>query len=238
MGEKLIMKQLRCDSCGAALKNYEAGMVNVKCEYCGTVLRVVGAGSEQYNTENIVNQILELGVARTRKDRFNNTYKNAKNLIEQHKYTEANNLLNGILAEDQSQARAWYYKSILPILEQESVLYHGHYINIHILSQITKDKHVKSYLSSCGLPRLQHAGFMRFYGSMDFLYEQQLKFLDKAVEYASTPERKEFFINQKDIAINRQKKKLLNRSWGNFFLITLLLATIVGVVVVGGIFIG
>ena len=218
------MKRLVCGSCGAGLKNVEDGQINVKCDYCGTVIRVVGEGDEQYNTEYIINQILELGVGRKRKDSFDADYKRAKGLIEQHRYFEANELLNEILTEDSTQARAWYYKSVLPVLEQESIVYRGCYINIHVLSRITKREHIKSFLSGCGLSWYHHAGFMKFYGSIDFLYEQQLKFLDKAIEHASTLERKEFFIKQKNIAIKEQKRKLRNRSYGNFFLISLLVA--------------
>jgi len=228
----MATKRLICDSCGAPLKGLEQGRANIQCDYCATVIRVVGEGAEQYNTENIVNQILELGIARMRKDDFDKSFERAKDLIQQHKYAEANNVLNEILDSDETQSRAWYYKSLLPVLEQESVVFRGCYINIPVLAKINKRDQIAEYLTSCGLSWYQQRAFMKFYGSTDFLYEQQLRFLDKAIEYASTPDRKDFFTKQKSIAIARQRRKLRNRRIGNFFLIVLLIGTVaVGLVV-------
>ena len=227
------MKVMKCDSCSANL-NPEDGQVNVKCEYCGTVIRVVGEGAEQYSSENILNQILELGTGRVRKDSFDSMFQRAKDFIEQHKYAEANKILNEVLEEDHTQARAYFYKSLLPVLEQESIMYKGCYINIIVLAQITNRHEISAFLTECGLPWYRHSKFMRFYGSVDFLYEQQLKFLDKAIEHASTKERRNFFSEQKKLVIKKHRSKLRRTRIGNFLLILLLAAVVIGGIILIG----
>lgn len=226
------MKRLICEGCGAGLKVDEIGQANVKCEYCGTYVRILGRGSELYDAENIISQIFELGVKRVRKDNLHVHYEKAKNLIEDNKMVEANELLNSILKEDPTQSRAWFYKSLLPILEQESILFGGHYVNICILSRLIKSDEITKYLAECGLTWVQRRKFMKFYRSTNFLYEQRLKFVDKAIDNASTPERKAFFEKQKAEAIKENDSKLRRRAVVNFLLLGLLVVVAVSAAVV------
>jgi len=222
-----------CGGCGASLKIAEEWQVNIKCEYCGTVNRIAcGTVTVQYSAARIINQIGELDSVRMpKKDNFSELYEKAKALIGKNNFFEANGLLNDILKSDPDQARAWFYKSLLPILEQRSVLYRGCNVNLDILVRFKKQAAIRKYLIECGLSWNQRRSFMRLYGSADFLHEQQLKFLRKAVETASAPERRKFFEQQLKIAIRRGKIKRRRKLMGKL-LIALAGAAVVVVILI------
>ena len=226
------VSSVQCDGCGARLKKMGDG-VNVNCEYCGILIRVVGEGSEQYNIANIVSQFVQLNYENARKDSFDSRYERTKVLIEQGKYVEASAVLNKILEDDVTQSRAWYYKSILPVLESDDVKFRGHLINVRVISKLTNKKMITMYLNDCGLHRRHHAEFMRFYGSTNFLHDQTIKFLDKAIEYASSNERREFLGKQKNNVMTFYKKNLRKRRAENIAWTLLALGTL-AVVIIGG----
>jgi hypothetical protein len=223
-----MAKVLRCSSCGAGLRP-TAGQPNVVCEYCNSFVRVADdKAAAQFETTVILSQMMQIW-PRVRSDDFTGTYETINELIGKHKYVEARSRLNRILEKDHTQARAWFYKALLPILEQDTILFKGCYINIVTLSQIVKRDEVRMYLKHCGLPKWRHREFLDYYRSTDFLYEQQIKFLDKAIENASTEERKEYFQIVKKQRIKFQKKRI-RRKWAeNFGLILILGVVVVGV---------
>jgi DNA-directed RNA polymerase subunit RPC12/RpoP len=219
------MRTLKCDNCGAGIQT-TGDSPNVKCEYCGTIVRLRTGDDRYFSTTAIIQNINMLGT-RIRGDSFNSRYELITQNIERHAYIEAAVALNRILEEDITQARAWYYKALLPVLEQESVLYAGCYINVKIISQITDRRLIHKYLTNCGLPRWRHKHFMAYYGSMDFLYEQQIRFIDKAIEHASTPERKDFMKKRKKEIQRREDRKIFVRGFSTFMWLLLLAGTVV-----------
>ena len=225
------VSSIQCDGCGARLKKMDG--VNVNCEYCGVLIRVVGEGSEQYNIANILSQFTRLDMDRIRKDSFDKLYERVKVFIEQGKYVEASTVLNNILDEDKTQARAWFYKSLLPVLEEDTVMFRGYPINVRVISQITNRQMISMYLKDCGLPRRQHAEFMRFYGSTDFLHNQTMKFLDKAIEHASSDERRAFFKTQKETAIEYHKHNMRVQRRETMMWILLAFGVLVGATIFG-----
>ena len=222
------MKTFRCDGCGANIE-IESDAVNTKCEYCNTVVRI--HTPEEYDAKTIVGQIAEIVKLNQANDKFENKYKRAIHLIERNEYRHANDVLNEILHDDPAESRAWFYKSLLPILEQESVLYCGCYINLTVYKSLTKNDAITEYLNQCGLPKYKHSRFRRFYGSADLLYEQQMKFIDKAIENA-IPTRAEFFKAEKEKIIERQKRKEKRKTAANIGL----LCGFVGVIVIALLF--
>lgn len=219
-----MVKTLRCSSCGAALK-CETGQPNVVCEYCNSFVRV--ADDTQLDSATIISHIAQIW-PRVRNDDFTSEYERIRDLIENHKYTDAMRRLDRILEKDNTQARAWFYKSLLPILERETVLFKGCYINIVKVSQITNRNTLRMYLKHCGLRRWQQRKFLDYYRSTDFLFEQHMKYLDKAIEHASTDERIAFFKEHKEERQRMQKRKLRRRKAGTWGLILLLVAVLAG----------
>jgi len=220
-----MVKALRCSSCGAGLQP-TTGQPNVVCEYCNSFVRVADDRSAQFNTEAILSQIVKLW-PRVRSDDFTSDYEKIKDLISEHKYVEANRQLSRILEMDNTQSRAWFYKSLLPILEQETVVFKGCHVNVVKVSKTTSRAHMRAYLRKCGLSGGRQKQFLDFYRSTDFLYVQHVKFLDKAIEHASTAERTEFFKTVKEKRVKLQKQILRRRRWSTIGLI-LLLAVVVG----------
>jgi len=196
--------------------------INVKCEYCGVLIRIVGQDAEQYNIANIVSQIVRL--ADPESD-FDKQYERAKVFVEQGKYIDASDVLNKVLDKDVTQARAWFYKALLPVLEQTEIRYKDCTVNIAVVSQIHDRKLLNKYLESCGLSFSQRIGFMKFYGSRNFLYEQTYMFLDKAIKYANSEEERDFYEKQKQnakeiFAKGKRKKWIANFLWAGLLLMT------------------
>ena len=231
-----------CDGCGAPLKDTGS----TQCDYCGVLIRVTGRDSEQYNVVNIVNQIIELSSTHaevhhntvnnnmvSRGQGFEDMYERTKILVEQNKFVEASRVLDNILDKDIRQPRAWFYKALLPILDKEEVVYKGCLVNVRVISKITDRRLIREYLKHCGLPWYHHRGFMEFYGSTDFLYEQYLKYTARAIEYSTSKEQKEFFENHKKQMAKRHKSRQTRIFVGNLFL-TVLLA---GAIIFGALFI-
>ena len=221
------MKTLRCDNCGANLEDFDS-VDNVKCEYCGSVIRVRDEG--EFNAAALlaaVGNVIEISRMAINAGAVEDKYESVKKLVEKHEYRAANDVLNEILREDEKESRAWFLKSLLPVLEQESVLYHGCYINISLYSKLTKKEDITMYLDMCGLSRVRHRGFRAFYRSKDFLYEQQLKFIDNAIECAS-PERREYFEKEKKEIIDKQKRKNRKIFWTNMFVVLGFTALVAG----------
>jgi len=228
-----MVKVLRCSNCGANLK-CESGRPNVVCEYCKSFVRI-DDDSKQYDPDVILSLITEMG-DRVRTDGFSGEYNEIKGLISANKYCEASERLDVILKQDETQARAWFYKSLLPIIEQENIFYKGCYINVVKVSQITNRKLLRQYLKGCGLSWLKINGFLDYYRSTDFLYEQSLGFLNKAIKHASTEERRTFLENHRYEFVRKQQRKLRLRGFATFGLIALLAAVVIGGAVVVWIF--
>lgn len=126
----------------------------------------------------------------------------AKMLIEQHSFAEALKVLNEIIDEDETQARAWYLKSQLPILENPSILFEGICINLHSYSKLKGKDEMARYLTNCGLSTKRHRAFAVFYDSTDFLYEQQILFIEKSIEHAE----------EKSLALYQSEKKVIEKN--------------------------
>lgn len=218
-----MVKTLRCSSCGAGLRN-ESGQPNVICEYCNSFVRVSDDKRPQIDISVAISQMMGLWVSSNAKDKvdISEEYKYVAMLMENHRYVDAKKRIDKILSVDATQSRAWFYKSLLPVLEQESILFKGSYINIMKLSQITKRQIVHKYLRLCGLKPWHHRAFLKHYRSTDFLYEQHMKHLDNAIQYESSQERLDFLKEHKQKRIEMQKRKLRRRRLSTFGLITLL----------------
>lgn len=221
-----MVKTLRCSSCGAGLI-ITSGQPNVKCEYCKTCTRV----ASDIDTGAVLNHISQLW-PRVRKDDFTTAYQNIKDLLSEHKFVEASKTLNSILEKDNTQARAWFYKTLIPILDQETVLFKGHYVNVVRVSKITTRSQLRVYLKNCGLSKRKQREFLDYYRSTDFLFEQDMKYIDKAIEHASTNERRAYFIDYKSQRIKNQKRMLRRRAFMTWGLISLLFAATVGMICV------
>ena len=224
-----MTKALRCSSCGAAL-THSSGQPNTVCGYCNSFVRVSDDKSEQFDTAVILNQIISLW-PRVRKDDFTDEYQSIKDLLSGHKFVAANKRLNAILQKDSTQSRAWFYKSLLPILEQETVSFKGCFVNVYKVSQITDRARLRVYLKNCGLGKWQQREFLSFYRSTNFLYQQQIKFLDKAIEHASTEDRIAFFTKHKTEVVKRHEQKLRRRNFVTWALILTLFGVIAGAIV-------
>ena len=170
------MNTLKCNNCGANLKTGENGL-SVACEYCNAITSV---------------------------NNFASKYQHAKNLIEKNSFIEANKTLNEIIKSDYSQARAWFLKSQLPILEQDSIVFEKVYINANSFARLKTKEDMSLYLSKCGLPYKSHSAFIKYFNSKDFLYEQQLSFIDKAIELANEHYTKKYQ-DEKEIIIKNSK---------------------------------
>lgn len=218
-------KVLRCSSCGAGLQ-YLPGQPNVQCGYCKTYTRV---GSD-VDVGEMINYISELG-SRVRKDDFTSMYERIKDLMSAHKYVEASKKLDAILEKDHTQARAWFYKSMLPILDQETILFKDkYYVNVVKVSRTTTRAQMRRYLKSCGLSRFKQREFLDYYRSTDFLYQQDIKYINKSIEHASTAERRAYFIEYKKQRIKAQKRMLRRRALVTWGLIAILAAATAGMV--------
>lgn len=228
-------RALRCDSCGGTLQNID-NQPNIRCEYCGTYVRVLNDPQSQFDSEAIVNQIAQIW-PRVRSDNFTAEYEKIRALIDVHKFLDAKKRLDVILEKDETQSRAWFYKSMLPILDQETVLFGGYHINVVRVAQITDRKLLRQYLKSCGLRSRQRKKFMSFYRSTDFLYEQQIKYVDKAIKHTKSDDRHTFFQNFKEELIAAQQKKIRRKRFSNGGLIVLLAVSVVGLLVAGWIFV-
>lgn len=212
------VKELKCVCCGASLQGVEADSVNVKCEYCGQMVRVY-ADDDSFSTEAILEKISQLG-NRVRNDGFDTEYERAKYLIRNHNYNEASVLLNTILANDITQARAWYYKSLLPVLDQGSVKFRGSIVDIQTVAKLVKRNEINEYLEQCGIGLFARRAFMNYYATGGFLYEQQKRFLNDAIQYASTPKRREFFKQKRQDINSNWQNRVMRRNLIRFFFIT------------------
>jgi uncharacterized Zn finger protein (UPF0148 family) len=198
------MKDLKCNSCGAALSHC-GNSPNAKCEYCGNMVRVTS--DNFYNADYIIHQIESIST-RVRTDDFDSQYAAIERLIKQHRYVDASEELDEILIQDKKQARAYYYKALLPVLEKNEIKYYGRYVNVEILSKITSRVETAKYLTYCGLPTFRHRGFLKLYASTDLLFEQRSKYIDLAIANASTPERVAFFTSEKSRLNKIQRSKI------------------------------
>ena len=186
----------------------------------------------------MINHIIELG-SRVRKDDFTSQYERIKELMSQHKYVEASRKLDNILEKDHTQARAWLYKSLLPILDQETILFKDrYYVNVVKVSKTTTRKQCRMYLRSCGLSRRKQREFLDYYRSTDFLYQQDIKYINKAIEHASTAERRTYFTEFRKQRIKAQKRMLRRRAFVTWGLIAILAGVTVGMVAVFWYFFG
>jgi hypothetical protein len=222
-----MVKTLRCSSCGAGLRN-DGGQPNVVCEYCNSFVRVADDKQVQFDMTATLTRIMEVWTSHSGATDFAREYQIVADLMEKHRYLDVKKRLDRILEVDSTQARAWFYKSLLPILENESVLFKGSYVNIVKLSQITDRRVVRMYLKRCGLKSWQHKSFLSFYRSTDFLFDQHMRYLDKAIEFSHTEERIKFLKEHKEKRIMWRKKRLRRRNLGTWGLIFLLFAVIAG----------
>jgi len=222
-----MVKTLRCSSCGAGLRS-EGDQPNVVCEYCNSFVRVSDDKQPQFDVTAVLTQILGLWVSTDDAVDYTREYEQITELMEGHRYVDAKKRLDRILEADETQSRAWFIKSLLPILEREGVLYKGSYINIVKLSQITDRRVIHMYLKHCGLKPWLHKQFLAYYRSTDFLFEQHMQSIDKAIEHSTTEERIAFLKEHKAKRIAFQKRKLRKRSLANFGLIALLFAVVAG----------
>ena len=220
------MKVHKCSCCGANLK-LEHGQRNVVCEYCNAFVSVEDGDDPQYAVTAILGHIAEMG-ARKQTDEFSGAYKQIKDLIAKHNYIQANERLDQILARDERQARAWFYKSLLPIIEQEVIVFKGYQIDIIRVAQISNRKQLHAYLKYCGLSLRHQKSFLDYYRRTDFLYEQNMKYLDNAIRCAASKEREVFLGEQKRDRIAAQRRKRRRERWGTVGLVLLLCAVLVG----------
>ena len=193
---KTSVKRLACMGCGAGLVPKERE-VNVQCSYCGVASRVVS------ESDSIKEVLLEKLAEAKIEDKFDK----AKHFILRGQYKSAKEVLDQILVKEPKLARAWFLKSVLPVLEQDSVLFKGHYVNLSRISKMTKVEEVYDYLKTVGVPFYQRRSFIRWYQSNDFLYEQQIKFLEKAIEFSQGEERAQYETEMK-LLVAEQKRKL------------------------------
>jgi hypothetical protein len=225
-----MAKVLRCSSCGAGLRN-EGGQPNVVCEYCNSFVRVAD-DKPQFDVTAVLTQIMGVW-SETREEKssgvdLSKEYDFVMKLMENHKYVDAQERLDKILDFDETQSRAWFYKSLLPVLENENVAFKGKYVNIVKLSQVTNRSVISTYLSRCGLKPWQHKQFMEYYRKTDFLFEQHMRDLNRAIEHAQTETLINFLLEHKEKRIKWQKQKLRKRNLATFGWIFLMFAVIAG----------
>jgi len=159
---------------------------------------------------------------------FEREYDNVVELMESHRYKDANVRLDKILDMDEKQSRAWFYKSLLPILEKENVIYKGNSVNVVKLSRITNSGVVRQYLKNCGLKSWQVKPFLDYYRKTDFLFEQHMRYLDKAIENATNEERLAFLEEHKKKRIKWQKQRIRKRKFATFGWLLLLAMVVAG----------
>ena len=217
------LKTLKCAGCGAGLP-LRSGDVNLQCEYCNVVTRRVSKGEPA--SDVIMEKVQRVADFLT-ESRQKEKYALALDLIRKSRYTAAMDILTQILAEDDKQARAWFYKSLLPVLEQESILFHGTYVNLGIVSKLKTSDEIYAYLKRIKVPFYRRRAFVKWYRSNDFLYEQQIKYIDKAIEHGNEME-KDFFIQQRETMARDKRRKVRRRRFENALLFGLLAKVTIG----------
>jgi DNA-directed RNA polymerase subunit RPC12/RpoP len=174
---------LKCDNCGAGLTHIDDGVENVQCQYCQSFVRVRDTARKSegacVDVDLFFNLVQRFEISN--KTNIEKLYRRAYELVQNHKFVQANKVLNEIIEEDPKQSLAWYLKSMLPILEQESIIWRGRFVNLNIYARLTTNKQAVEYLRGCGLGWLARKHFRDFYRSKDFLFEQRVEFIDNAI---------------------------------------------------------
>ena len=194
---KTSIKRLGCNGCGAGLAPKD-NEINVQCDYCGVVSRVTES-KPSADIEEILVRLFETNVE--------DQYAEAKRLMLKGQHVRASEVLDQILKANPKAARAWFLKSMLPILDKDTVLYKGHYVNLTRVSKLKTVDQVHDYLAKLGVPFFRRRGFIRWYQSTDFLYEQQVKFLEKAIEFADAKDKKVYQAEMDSLVGKRNRKK-------------------------------
>ena len=184
------METQRCESCGSGISKEGTTL----CTYCGSSIRSVNERLSRFDDSD---------------ERFTK----AKQAMLDARYSDALLTLEQILTEEPTSYRAWYLKSVLPIITQATHEFEGHSIDINIVHHLNRKSapELNSYLQKCGMNKATTKRFIRHYVKSDFLFTQQIMYLDCAIEFAPSERRAFFQLERETLTRNKNRMKRPSR---------------------------
>ena len=113
------MKELKCSGCGSRVfAQRDEG--SVTCQYCQALTILPKQRVSEF--EQLASEIEKLTAAVKVGPGLAESYAKAKKYIMAGDFLIANELIDEILSKDINQARAWFYKSLLPFYSYQEQL--------------------------------------------------------------------------------------------------------------------
>ena len=126
-------------------------------------------------------------------------------------YQNAKQMLDEILAQDSENAKAWYEKSKLPVLQEDAVVIQG--CNVSVSKYQSLDTTQKArYLQQCGLPYSQALDGDSLLQINILIEKERIKYLEKAVKYTKSEKTKYKKELSKLKAKNSKRGQIENKS--------------------------